>query len=145
MTIQADSTSRGPIVPNPKLALLLLVGASLLTAACSGNSSAVPCTSALLIDLDVTADVDDPDVVVNEVRWAITGDGMTPMVGIIDTSDPSATPSVEVFGLEPGDYVIDLEATSEDGKSICRGSAMFDVTAGVAREVAVLLRCSTGP
>jgi hypothetical protein len=131
-------------VPNHKLALLLLVGASLLTAGCSGDSSAVPCTSALLIDLDVMTDVDDPDVVINEVYWVITGNGMASMMGTIDTSDPNATPSVEVFGLAPGNYMIDLEATSEDGKTICRGSTTFDVVAGVATEVAVLLRCSTG-
>ena len=83
------------------------------------------------------------DLLVTEVLWAITGNGMASMVGVIDTSDPNATPSVEIFGLEPGDYRIELEATSEDGESTCRGSAMFDVTAGVATEVAVLLRCST--
>jgi len=131
-------------VPNHKLALLLLVGASLLTAGCSGDSSAVPCTSALLIDLDVMTYVDDPDVVINEVHWVITGNGMAPMMGTINTSDPNATPSVEVFGLAPGNYRIDLEAISESGKTTCRGSATFDVVAGVATEVAVLLRCSTG-
>jgi hypothetical protein len=130
-------------VPIRELALLLLVGASLLTAGCSGNSSSVPCSSALLIELDVTTDVEGLDLVITEVLWAITGNGMASMVGVIDTSDPNATPSVEIFGLEPGDYRIELEATSEDGESTCRGSAMFDVTAGVAIEVAVLLRCST--
>jgi hypothetical protein len=131
-------------VLNHKLALLLLVGASLLIAGCSGDSSAVPCTSALLIDLDVTTNVDDPDVLINEVHWVITGNGMAPMMRTIDTSDPNATPSVEVFGLAPGNYMIELEATSEDGKTACRGSATFDVVAGVTTKVAVLLRCSTG-
>jgi hypothetical protein len=130
-------------VPNRKLALLLLVGASLSTAGCSGDSSAVPCTAELLVDLQVTTDVEDLDRVINEVLWTITGNGMAPMAGVIDTSDPNATASVEVFGLTPGEYRIDLEATSGDGESTCRGSALFDVTAGVATEVAVLLRCST--
>jgi len=137
--------TRGPIVRSRKLALLLLVGVSLLTASCSGNSRSVPCSAAVLIDLDVRADVEDPDLMIKQVLWTITGNGMAPMVGVIDTSDPNATPSVEVFGLEPGTYTIDLEATSDDGESTCRGSAMFDVTAGVATEVAVLLRCSAGP
>jgi hypothetical protein len=131
-------------VRSRKLALLLLVGASLLTAGCSDNSVSVPCSAALLIDLDVITDAERPDLVIDEVLWTITGNGMAPMVGAIDTSDPNATPSVEVFGLQPGNYTIDLEATSDDGESTCRGSAMFDVTAGVATEVAVLLRCSTG-
>ena len=136
--------TRGPIVLNRELALLLLVGASLLTAGCRGNSSAVPCTTDLLIELDLATDADDPDAVINQVRWAISGNGMAFMMGTIDISDPNATPSVEVFGLAPGSYAIELEATSEDGESSCRGSAMFDATAGVTTEVAVLLRCSTG-
>ena len=123
---------------NRELALLLLVGASLLTAGCRGNSSAVPCTTDLLIELDLATDADDPDAVINEVRWAIAGNGMAFMMGTIDISDPNATPSVEVFGLAPGSYAIELEATSEDGESSCRGSAMFDATAGVTTEVAVL-------
>jgi len=126
-------------VPNRELALLLLVCASLLAAGCRGNSSAVPCTTDLLIELDLAT-----DAVINEVRWAIAGNGMASMMGTVDISDPNATPSVEVFGLAPGSYTIELEATSEDGESSCRGSAMFDATAGVTTEVAVLLRCPTG-
>ena len=132
------------MVPNRELALLLLVCASLLAAGCRGNSSAVPCTTDLLIELDLATGADDPDAEINEVRWAITGNGMASMMGTIDVSDPNATPSVEVFGLAPGNYTIELEATSEDGESSCGGSAMFDATAGVTTEVAVLLRCSTG-
>ena len=122
--------------------MLLLVGAALLTAGCRGNSSAVPCSSLLRVELEVTTEVEGLDHVINEVLWIITGNGMTPMMGTIDTSDPNATVSVEVFGLEPARYRIELEATSGDGASSCRGSTMFDVTAGVATEVAVLLRCS---
>jgi hypothetical protein len=130
------------MVRKRKLALLLWVGGSLLGAGCSDNSRSVPCSSLLLVDVDVTTVVDGPDLVIDEVLWIITGNGMAPMMGTIDTSDPNATPSVEVFGLQPGNYTIELEATSDDGQSTCRGSAMFDVTAGVAIEVAVLLRCS---
>jgi hypothetical protein len=98
----------------------------------------------VLIDLDVSSDVEGLELVINEVLWTITGNGMAPMKGAIDTSDPNATPSIEIFGLEPGNYTIDLEATSEDGATTCRGSAMFGVTVGVVTEVAVLLRCSVG-
>ncbi len=131
-------------MPNRNLALSLLVGAILLAGGCSGDSSSVPCTSAVLIDLDVSSDVEGLELVINEVLWTITGNGMAPMKGAIDTSDPNATPSIEIFGLEPGNYTIDLEATSEDGATTCRGSAMFGVTVGVVTEVAVLLRCSVG-
>ena len=132
----------GRIVSSRTLALSLLVGAALLTAGCSGNSSAVPCSSLLRVELEVTTEVEGLDPVINEVLWVITGNGMAPMMGTIDTSDPNATASVEVFGLQPGQYRIELEAGSDDGASSCRGSAMFDVTAGVATEVAVLLGCS---
>ena len=119
----------------------MLVGAGLVMVGCGDNSSAVPCSSLLRVELEVTAEAEGLDPVINEVLWVITGNGIAPMMGTIDTSDPNATASVEVFGLEPGQYRIELEATSDDGAS-CRGSAMFDVTAGVATEVAVLLGCS---
>ena len=131
-------------MPSRKLAVLLLVGAALLTAGCRGNSSAVPCSSLLRVELEVTTEVEGLDPVINEVLWVITGNGMAPMMGTINTSDPNATASVEVFGLEPGQYEIELEATSDDGASSCRGSTMFDVTAGVAAEAAVVLGCSGG-
>jgi hypothetical protein len=98
----------------------------------------------LLIDLEVATDGAGPHPVINEVLWAITGNGMAPMMGAIDTSAPGATPSVEVFGLGPGNYIVHLEASSDDGKTSCRGSEMFNVAAGLATEVAVLVRCSTG-
>jgi hypothetical protein len=98
----------------------------------------------LLIDLEVATDGEGPDPVISEVLWVITGNGMAPMMGTIDTGAPDATPSVEVFGLGPGNYTVHLEASSDDGKTSCRGSAMFDVAAGLATEVAVLLRCSAG-
>ena len=129
-------------MPSRKLAVLLVVGAALVAGSCRGNSSAVPCSSLLRIELEVTTEVEGLDPVINEVLWVITGNGMAPMMGTIDTSDPNATASVEVFGLQPGQYRIELEAGSDDGASSCRGSAMFDVTAGVATEVAVLLGCS---
>jgi len=131
-------------VPKRKLALLLWVGASLLAAGCRGNSAAVPCESLLLIDLEVASDGEGPDPVINEVLWAITGNGMAAMMGSIDTSAPGATPSIEVFGLAPGTYTVHLEASSDDGVTSCQGSAVFDLTAGLTTEVAVLLRCTTG-
>ncbi|MEM9726974.1 MAG: hypothetical protein AAF997_00205, partial [Myxococcota bacterium] len=135
-------------MPDSKLALSLVLGATLFAVGCSSESGADPCSSELLIDLDITSevtiDVDGLDFVINEVLWTITGNGMAPMMGVIDTSDPNATPSVEVFGLDPGDYMIELEATSEDGETTCRGAADFAVTAGVATEVGVLLRCQVG-
>jgi hypothetical protein len=100
------------------LAVLLVVGAALLAGSCRGNSSAVPCSSLLRIELEVTTEGEGLDNVINDVRWIITGNGIAPMMGAIDTSDPNATASVEVFGLEPGHYEIELEAASDDGASL---------------------------
>ncbi|MGB5684025.1 MAG: hypothetical protein WBM47_19400, partial [Polyangiales bacterium] len=104
----------------------------------------VPCVVALQVDLQIEIDPDRPDVVIDEVSWLISGGGMDPMMGAINTQAPGTTPSVEVFGLPPGGYTVDLAATSVDGETRCRGSASFDVTEGVSTEVGVLLRCSPG-
>ncbi|MBW2508265.1 MAG: hypothetical protein JRE81_06520, partial [Deltaproteobacteria bacterium] len=133
------------IVPEASLGPLLLVAAALAQMGCSGNSSAVPCSTDVLVDLRVTTDAEGFDLVVDEVRWVITGNGMTPMTGTINTRDPSSTASVEVFGLTPGQYLIELQGSSEDGASSCAGAATFDVAMGVSTDVAVLLHCSAAP
>jgi len=127
-----------------------MLGLTLLATGCgNGSSQADPCLSALRIDLDIVSnimlEVEGPEVVINEVLWEIDGPTLDePKTGAIDTSDPNATASVEVYGLLPGNYTVDLEATSEDGETTCRGSTTFDVTVGVITEVGVLLRCSPG-
>ncbi|MDH3624731.1 MAG: hypothetical protein OEQ49_12745 [Myxococcales bacterium] len=137
-------------MPNRGLTLTWMLGGALLMAGCGDSSSQVDeCSSALRIDLDivnnVVIDVESPEVVINEVLWEISGPTLDePKKGKIDTSDPKATASVEVYGLLPGNYEIDLEADSKDGETTCRGSASFDVKVGVATELAVLLRCSPG-
>ncbi|NNE20334.1 MAG: hypothetical protein HKN10_17835, partial [Myxococcales bacterium] len=127
-----------------KLTSSLWVGAALFAAGCSGNSVSVPCYSDVLIDLEVTVDDEGNSVTLDEVLWTLTGNGMAPMSGAIDTSAPGATPSVEVFGLNPGSYRIELEASADGGEIRCEGTAPFDVTEGVSTEVAVLLRCKVG-
>ncbi|MGB8331685.1 MAG: class I SAM-dependent methyltransferase, partial [Polyangiales bacterium] len=134
-------SKEGGIVPDRNLTVSLCVCAALVAAGCSGNSVSVPCYSELRVDLAVSVDGEGQSIVLDEVLWTITGNGTAPMSGAIDTSAPGATPSVEVFGLNPGSYMIDLEASTVDGETRCRGSAPFDVSAGVSTEVAVLLRC----
>ena len=68
----------------------------------------------------ITDDGSDADI--DQVRWTIRAEGMDPMTGIIDTSDPGATASVEVFGLPPGLYVVALEAIGAGGATTCAGS-----------------------
>jgi hypothetical protein len=82
------------------------------------------------------------DIEINSVSWTISGNDMEPMSGAIDTSAPGATASVEVFGLPPGDgYLVELEATSENGEVTCEGSAEFGVEIGAATGVMVRLHC----
>jgi len=79
---------------------------------------------------------------IDEVAYAISGNGMAPMVGTINTSAPSSTASVEVYGLTAGTgYEVELTAMSVDGETSCSGSAGFDVEVGVATEVMVVLNC----
>ena len=125
-----------------KLALLLWLGAGLLGAGCRGNSSAVPCESLMLIELDLAADKDGTVPLIDEVLWTITGNGMAPMMGVINTRAPGSTASVEVFGLGPGTYEVELEANSSDGESSCQGSTRFEVVAGLATELVVFLHCT---
>ena len=128
-----------------RLALWLWLGVTLVAAACTGNSSSVPCIADVQVELDIRTDAGGLDLVIDAVAWTLTGNGMPPMSGLIDTSAPGATASVEVFGLGPGKYTVELEARSEDGETSCRGASMFDVAVGAVTEVGVLLRCKGAP
>ena len=113
-----------------------LVAAASVAGCTSDTSSGEP-SGSLNLNLELAE-----GIVINEVDWTLSGNGMAPMSGTIDTSAPGATASVEVFGLAPGEnYLVELEATSEDGEVTCRGSAEFDVQVGVATDVMVFLNC----
>ena len=106
---------------------------------CDTNSGAEfdPCLTALRINLEL-----DNGTTIDEVEYEITGNGMEPMGGTIDTSAPGATASVESFGIPPGEgYVVRMVATSTDATLICGGAATFDVGVGVSTEVDVVLHC----
>ncbi|MGB5349354.1 MAG: hypothetical protein WBN10_07110 [Polyangiales bacterium] len=111
-----------------------LVG-MLATAGCmseSGDES----TGALDLNLELAGGAQ-----IDEVLYQITRSGMAPMGGIIDTSAPGATASVEVFGLPEGSgYLIELRAIANGG-TVCEGSAGFGVVAGRATLVGVMLNC----
>jgi hypothetical protein len=130
-TIRMTSLS----LPKALVASLLV---SLMTVGCSGGSdTGDKCRAALRINLE-TAD----GTVIDEVDYEISGNGMTPMSGTIDTSAPGATASVEQFGIPPGeDYVVTMVATSVDGTLVCGGAATFDVGVGVSTQVDVILNC----
>lgn len=107
----------------------------LAASGCSNDSSDGP-TGALDLNLELAGSAQ-----IDEVLYQISGNGMPPMGGIIDTSAPGATASVEVFGLpEGGGYLIELRAVA-DGGIVCAGSAGFSVHANSATPVAVMLNC----
>lgn len=83
---------------------------------------------------------------IDRVDWRISGNGMAPMEGSIDTSAQGATASVEVFGLPPGQgYLLEMDATSNDGLTTCEGSMNFNVSVGQVTEAFVMLQCRRAP
>lgn len=117
--------------------LIFLVIGVLAALGCSTATQQGDASGSLSLEL-VLAD----GTVINSVSWEISRDDMEPMSGDINTGAPGSTASVEVFGLLPGDgYLVELEATSEDGEVTCRGSAEFDVEVGVSTDVMVMLNC----
>jgi len=101
------------------------------------SDGGVECLTALRLNLEIA-----DGTTIDEVEYEITGNGMMPMGGTINTSAPGSTASVEQFGISPGqDYLVTMVATSTDGSTMCGGAATFDVGVGVSTEVDVLLNC----
>ena len=125
-------------------ALACSVALTLLATGCGSSGSTddtIECVTALRLDLEVA-----DGTVIEEVEYEITGNGMQPMGGVINTSAPGSTASVEQFGIPPGDgYTVTMVATSVDGSITCGGASTFDVGAGVSTEVDVLLNCKLSP
>jgi len=116
-------------------------GLALAFSGCASEDPSSSDTGSIGLRLELST-----DVVINEVNYWISGNGITPISGTIDTSAPGATASVEVFGLPPGQgYLVELSATSDDGETTCAGSAPFSVTIGVSTDVMVMLSCKGPP
>lgn len=108
----------------------------IVVTACSNETETGGGTGALSLGLDLTGGSQ-----IDAVQYTITGNGIDPITGLIDSSAPGATASLEVFGLPPGDgYSVRLSAMADDGTS-CEGLASFDVAAGDSTLVSVMLGC----
>ena len=103
----------------------------------SGDEEFDPCAAYLSINLEV-----DDGTLIDEVSYVIRGDDMPDMGDTIHTSAPGSTASVEAFGIpEGGPYVVEMIATSVDGKVTCGGSDTFTIASGVRTEVDLILHC----
>jgi hypothetical protein len=118
------------------LVCLVCLAAALSIASCAGEASTGE-SGSLSVSLQLRGGIE-----IDQVTWEIARVGMAPMNGTINTSASGSTPSVEVFGLQPGEgYSIAMAATSALGETSCGGSAEFDVESGVSTHVMVLLNC----
>jgi hypothetical protein len=80
--------------------------------------------------------------IINTVNYTISGNGITPIMGMIDVSAPGTTQATAlVSGLLPGMYNVAMTATSSDMQS-CTGMAPFTVVAGQTAMANVTLQCS---
>lgn len=122
-----------------RIIALLSAGLTFVALGCAMDTQAADETGSLSLELVVLDGVE-----VDEVDYEISGNGIPPASGTIDTSAPGALASVEVFGLPPSfgeDYTIEMTAFSVDGTVACRGSAEFGVEVGESTAIMVMLNC----
>jgi hypothetical protein len=117
--------------------LVFFVCGALAALGCSTDTQQGESGGSLALDLTIADGIE-----INVVAWEITGGDMEPMSGLINTSAPGSTASVEVFGLPPGeDYLIEMMAIATDEETMCKGAAFFDIEVGEVTEVHVMLNC----
>ena len=127
-----------PRRPTPLLGwcVVALVTLVALAAACSTDSQTGE-SGTLQIDLTL-----DDGAEIEEVLYSVTGNGMAPMIGTIDVRAPNTTASLEIFGIPEGlGYLVEMQATTVDGKTTCKGSENFDISPGELTLVILNLHC----
>ena len=81
---------------------------------------------------------------IDTVSYTVSGNGITPISGMIDVTGTSAASAV-VSGLPAAmGYSISATATSTDGKTKCVGDATFAIMDGSQTQANLILEC-TGP
>jgi len=108
---------------------------ALAVTGCSSDTTSEGETGSLRLGLEVDG------ITINTVSWVITAERMEPMEGTIDISAPGSTPSVEVFGLPPGDYTVTLSTIETDEQTECEGSEDFSIEVNEVTDIMVVLRC----
>lgn len=82
---------------------------------------------------------------VNTVDYTITGNGVAPIMGMIDVSAPGTTQATAlVSGLPAGMYTVTMAASASPDQS-CSGSTPFTVVAGQTAMATVVLQCKRPP
>ena len=82
--------------------------------------------------------------VFNTVSYTVSGNGIIPIMGVIDVSAPGTTQATAlVSGLPAGPYAVTMTAQSTDGQ-FCSGSAPFTVVAGQTALANVVIECNRG-
>lgn len=80
----------------------------LFLAGCRGETQQGSSGASVVLELELAA-----ASAIDEVAYVVTGEGMDPMGGVIDTSAPGSTASVELFGIPPRqDYLVTMSATT---------------------------------
>jgi hypothetical protein len=81
--------------------------------------------------------------IVNTVNYTISGNGITPIMGVIDVSAPGTTQATAlVSGLNPGMYTVSMTATGTMPSQTCMGTAPFTVVANQTAMANVILQCT---
>ena len=127
------------------LSAMLLGGLSAgsgLAGCASGEPEHATADAVGKVDLDLQV---APGVTLNTITYAITGPAGFSRTGSIDVTN-SSTVSAVIPGIPFGvGYQLSLHGTTVDGRGMCMGSAMFDVTSAVPTPVPVHLTCNVQP
>jgi len=114
----------------------LCLAAAFSVSGCGSSEPQAEPSGSLTMNLELPG-----NVTIDEVTYAISGNGIAPIGGVIDTSGSGTAVSFSVSVLAGQGYLLELSAISTDNERSCRGSAPFDITAGQTTSILVGLSC----
>ena len=79
---------------------------------------------------------------INHVLYAVSGAGILPMTGVIDTSGGANDAAVTLELSSGSGYLVSLSAADAGGGLYCEGSAIFDVVSSQTSGVRIDIKCS---